>query len=220
MRCPHCLRGVAQPVNMPNEVINRITNSVDHIMEVTFTGGEPSLNGAAINHLRWSAHFNQCCLDRFWLTVNARFFKQDFYDALLDLYAVCSFQDECTLTISGDQYHGKQSGKAVKMYSDLPFFSDSWQRRRIDDDQLLDEGMARRNGFGRRELINIPTHITDYDLVGDSLYIGDMVYINAKGDVLLCCDLSYARQKKHVIGNVLTEPLGTILRCKLKEKAA
>jgi len=77
--------------------------------------------------------------------------------------------------------------------------------------------MARKNGIGRREL-SIPTQITDYyyDSHDNSLHIGDLIYINAKGDVLLCCDLSYKSQKKHVIGNVMTEPLETIIRRNLR----
>jgi len=220
MRCPHCLRGPAQAIDMSNAVIDRITTAADQIIRLTITGGEPSLNGNAIHHLRWSSHFNSCMLESFWLTVNARFFKQDFYDAIRELHSVSGFKDECTLTISGDQYHGKRSRKAVDMYSDLPFFSDVWLNRMIEDDRLLDEGMARRNGIGRREHQYIKTVIEDYDQVGDSLYIEDTIYINAKGDVLLCCDLSYRTQKKYSIGNVLTEPLEQILRRSLKASAA
>lgn len=219
MRCPHCLRGPVQSLDMSNAVIDRVTTAADHVFCLSVTGGEPSLNGKAINHLRWSAHFNKCLFDYFWLTVNARYFKQDFYEALLELYSVCGDRECCCLTVSGDQYHGKRSNRAMEMYAELPFYSNTYMRL-IDDERLLDDGMARINGIGRREKENIQTEITDYDLVGDSLYIGDMVYINAKGDVLLDCDLSYASQRKHTIGNVLTEPLEQILRRRLKPQAA
>jgi hypothetical protein len=204
---------------MSPAVIDRVTAAVDEVHTVSFTGGEPSLGSKAIRHFRWSAYYNHCATDEFWLTVNARFFKQDFYDALLDLYAVCNLREECVLTISGDQYHGKMSGKALEKYSELPFFSDYWLNRRIEDDHLLNEGMARRNGFGRREVPDVRISISDYDLVGETLYVGDMVYINAKGDVLLCCDLSYTNQKWYAIGNVLTEPFEQILRRCLNIKA-
>jgi sulfatase maturation enzyme AslB (radical SAM superfamily) len=220
MRCPHCLRGPVQDLDMSTAIIDRVTTAAHHIFGITFTGGEPSLNAKTIHHLRWAAHFYECYLDYFWLTVNARFFKQDFYDAMTELYSVCHFKEDCSMTISGDQYHGKRSRKALEMYSELPFFSDMWLHRNIEDDQLLDEGMAYSNGIGRREKENIRTEITDYDLVGDSLYIGDMVYINAKGDVLLDCDLSYASQKRYTIGNVMTESLEEILRWRLKAQAA
>ena len=53
--------------------------------------------------------------------------------------------------------------------------------------------------------------IKEYSQYGDNLYIDDMIYINALGDVLLDCDMSYQTQKKHVLGNVLNESLKDIL---------
>ena len=209
MSCPHCLRGPAQRIDMAPEIINEVTTATDWIASLSISGGEPSLGGKAIDHLRWAMYFYKCRLDSFWLTVNARFFKQDFYKALWNLYGVCEEQDECCLTISGDQYHSKPSGNALRQYSELPFFSDEWMGN-IDDHLLLNEGKAKKNQMGYRE-VNIPIRITDYDLNEDRLYVGDTIYINAVGDVLLSCDLSYLHQKKHSLGNVLREPLQDIL---------
>ena len=211
MSCSHCLRGPAQRMNIDIEIINRVTEAVDNIFNVTFTGGEPSLNAAAIEHFRWAIHFNRCSLNYFWLTVNARFFKQDFYEAIQELYCICDDQDCCSLTISRDQYHGKMSPKAYEMYSELPFFSNQ-RMRRIEDNALLSEGNAKRNQMGCKDAYIADT-IEDYyfDESEDALYVRDMIYVNAKGDVLLSCDLSYISQKRHIIGNVLNEPLHDIL---------
>lgn len=211
MSCSHCLRGPAQQMNMDIEIINRVTREVDYIYEVTFTGGEPSLNAAAIEHFRWAVHFNRCSLDHFWLTVNARFFKQDFYEAIQELYCICDDQDYCSLTISRDQYHGKMSPKAYEMYSELPFFSNQ-RMKRIEDYALLSEGNAKKNQMGYKEAY-IADKISDYyfDESEDALCVKEMIYVNAKGDVLLGCDLSYISQKRHILGNVLEEPLHDIL---------
>jgi len=196
-------------------------SAVNHVFSLTITGGEPSMNADAIWHLRNSVRFHDCSLDCFWLAINAAYFKQGFYDAIQELYSICLSKGDCSMTISGDQYHGKMSSKALDMYSELPFFSDAWLHRRIDTNQLLDEGMAQRNGIGRKEKIDVQVEITDFSLTADSLYIGDLVYINAKGDVLLDCDLSFVRQKQYVIGNVLNEALEQILLRNLKkEKSA
>ena len=57
-------------------------------------------------------------------------------------------------------------------------------------------------------------------LLADEAYgWGGVVYINAKGDVLLNCDLSYQKQKKYVIGNVLKESLNDILIRNLDEES-
>lgn len=209
MRCIHCLRGPAQRIDMNREIINRLTTEVDWITGLTLSGGEPSIAGKLIDHLRWALHFNNCELGMFWLTVNARFFKQDFYDAIQELYYRCSIQEECCLTISGDQYHGQMSRVAFERYSELPFFSTD-RMHKIEDYQLLNEGMASKNQMGYRDA-RISGKINDYTLDESTLYVGALIYINAKGDVLLSCDLSYVNQKKHSLGNILHEPLSDIL---------
>lgn len=209
MQCIHCLRGPAQRIDMDREIINRVTTEVDWITGLTLSGGEPSIAGKLIDHLRWALYFNKCDLGRFWLTVNARFFKADFYDAIQELYWRCSMQEECCLTISGDQYHGQMSRVAFERYSELPFFS-AERMHKIEDYQLLNEGMARRNELGCRDT-RVYSKIRDYTMDDTALYIDDTIYINARGDVLLSCDLSYVNQKKHSLGNVLQEPLADIL---------
>lgn len=213
MNCPHCLRGPAQRVEMDLEIINRITTQTSFIHTLTISGGEPSLAGRTINHLRWALYFNNCELSQFWMTVNARFFKKDFYDALWELYDACYDKDNCVLTISGDQYHSAMSRVAFDKYSELPFFNTS-RMQSIEDHMLLSEGRAAKYQMGYRE-VEVQKTISDYCL-DDELYIGDTIYINAKGDVILCCDLSYISQKKHSLGNVLQEPLEQILMRNLK----
>ena len=50
MSCAHCLRGDAQALNMPREIIDKVLDSVESIGSVLFTGGEPSLNLEAIRY--------------------------------------------------------------------------------------------------------------------------------------------------------------------------
>lgn len=82
--------------------------------------------------------------------------------------------------------------------------------RKIESHQLLNEGMARKNQMGYSDA-RISKSIEDYTLDESTLYINDLIYINAKGDVLLSCNLSYVNQKKHNLGNILQEPLIDIL---------
>ena len=51
--------------------------------------------------------------------------------------------------------------------------------------------------------------IDDYD--DDSIII-DTIYINAKGDILGCCDLSYSSQEKYSLGNILDTTLESIVK--------
>jgi len=117
---------------MDSKIIDRVTTQVNHIHSITFSGGEPSLNGAAIEHSRWDSFFFNCSFEYFWLTINARMFKENFYTALWELYSIAGDPEACVLTISGDQYHGIRSNRAMMKYQDPPFFSyekmdDIWQ---------------------------------------------------------------------------------------------
>ena len=80
----------------------------------------------------------------------------------------------------------------------------------IEDYAIINEGYAKKNQFGFKDLVP-SKKIKEYSQYGDNLYIDDMIYINALGDVLLDCDMSYQTQKKHVLGNVLNESLKDIL---------
>ncbi|WP_373262112.1 radical SAM protein [Hungatella hathewayi] len=42
--CSHCLRGDSQNIDMPLDLIPKIFNGIKWIDNITFTGGEPSLN--------------------------------------------------------------------------------------------------------------------------------------------------------------------------------
>ena len=209
MKCPHCLRGAAQRVDMDTRIANIVTRQLDSIFCITFSGGEPSLNADIIREFQYGFIFNDCSLGRFWVTTNARSYKEDFANALENLYSLCSDREECCLTISGDQYHFNQSERAINEYSELCFFSDE-RMRFIEDHAIINEGYAKKNQFGFRE-ITPSKKIKEYSQHGDDLYIDDTIYINALGDVLLDCDMSYQTQKKHVLGNVLQESLKDIL---------
>ena len=44
MFCDHCLRGDLQNIDLKKEYVDSLLNQVDQINNVTFSGGEPSLN--------------------------------------------------------------------------------------------------------------------------------------------------------------------------------
>ena len=216
MKCEHCLRGKAQAIDMDFEIINRIISQTDSICGISITGGEPSLNAKAINHFRYSLNHFKCVLHHFWIATNAKFFKESFYNAVILLYGECWEKDLCALTISGDQYHYGQSNQAYEKYQELPFYSYD-RTHHIKDHLVLDEGYAKENGIGcKTQKISIDFKDTYID--NDMLYVGDMVYINAKGDVLLECDLSYENQEKHKIGNVLETGIDEIILNKLESQ--
>ena len=91
------------------------------------------------------------------------------------------------------------------------------KNRGSDDYVLINEGNAKKNHMGRRELtISGMATLESYD---DDIYeYMDIIYINALGDVILDCDTSYATQRKIKIGNVLEDTLLNILLREEKKK--
>lgn len=41
MHCAHCLRGNAQSIDMPPNLIKNVLKTIDGALSVTFTGGSP-----------------------------------------------------------------------------------------------------------------------------------------------------------------------------------
>lgn len=50
MKCVHCLRGDAEDLEMPFQILDNVMSRIREVMTLTFTGGEPSLNVPAIRH--------------------------------------------------------------------------------------------------------------------------------------------------------------------------
>jgi len=204
---------------MDDKIIDNLTKSIEYISCLTLSGGEPSLNPDAITHLIYSMYKNNCSFHYFWTAINARRFRKQFYDAIWELYYTSEAQEDCVLTISGDQFHELRSDKAVNQYEALPFYSNS-KMRFINDEHVINEGMAKTNYIGMQEAKKRSIIFSyDWDPASETLTIEDDIYVNAKGDVLLCCDLSYESQKKHAIGNVLVDSLDDILLRRLPVKS-
>lgn len=100
--------------------------------------------------------------------------------------------------------------EALNRYCNLPFYRPVYEHGQIPPYSVLDEGRARENGIGQSE-IPIKGCVYDVDYTGFRCTIGDIVYINAKGDVLLNADLSYQNQKEFSIGNLSKDSLPHIL---------
>jgi len=216
MKCAHCIRGSAQALDMDLEIINRVISQAGTIHTLSITGGEPSLNASAISHMRFSLNYQHCRLGYFWVATNARFFKEDFYNELIWLHEQCNEPDMCVLTISGDQYHYRQSNVAYEKYQALPFYAHD-KTCDISYERIINDGNAKKNGIGYKE--HKPnSELFDTYIDNGELYIGDLIYVNAKGDVLLDCDLSYKNQEKHKIGNILEEKFEDIILRKLAQQ--
>lgn len=210
MKCAHCMRGDAQDVLMDYNAIQTLCKKTGHIKHLNITGGEPSLVPDALKYLLFYLKNYSCRIGEFFCATNAQEYSKKFADALTDLYYYCEHPELCMLTISIDQFHSAADPLALQEYRKLPFYNPINEKGTIPKSNILDEGRANDNGIGMFSM-PISPYIFDVQLDGCRLKVGDRLYINAFGDVLLDADMSYSTQENESIGNILSQSLGEII---------
>ena len=227
IQCLHCLRGPAQAKDIDNITIDKILEGISMIGCVTFTGGEPSLAVSRIKYFTKRVKKLGIEVSSFYVITNGKIASTAMAHALMDLYAYCNPSDPEDfiggLAISQDQYHreiGYEINSAKKVYGALVFFRS--KDRKADLKYIINEGWANINGIGNRpELPNM--NVIGLDDDGNVDRVDEVVYINALGDVIPSCDMSYESQKAYKIGNVhehsLTEIMKSLVEPELQEVA-
>jgi hypothetical protein len=197
---------------MSQAVIGKVFSQVDCVSSLCLSGGEPSLAVPVIEKITEHIIMNRVEVNNFYVVSNGKATPQrakKFARALLSLYSVLSSPEkEMTgLTISGDAWH--EPVEIPQVYHGLGFFIDDRHGPRSEDGVILD-GRAELNGIGRRGAQRMASFETE-DNGSGNLWVGGDLYIAANGNVTSTCDLSYARIDGESLGNVLTEPLETII---------
>ena len=216
VQCLHCLRGPAQKVDIDNKTIDKLLEGITQISCVTFTGGEPSLAVSKIKYFTKRVKELGIEVSSFYVITNGKVASVAMAHALMDLYAYCNpFDAEDFmggLTISQDQYHreiGYEINSAMRVYGALAFFKP--KDRKMDIEYPINEGWARINGIGTRdERPNM--NVIGLDDDGNVERVEEVVYINALGNVVPSCDMSYESQAEHKIGNVHDNTLAEIMK--------
>ena len=98
MGCAHCLRGDAQDVDVSHTIIDEIFNQVDGIGQVTFTGGEPSLNISAIRYFFQRAERTNKMPRSFFVATNGKANQEQLAVALLYVSANGNIVGNCDMS--------------------------------------------------------------------------------------------------------------------------
>lgn len=186
MCCEHCLRGEAQAVDMQRETIDMVLDAVDGIENVLFTGGEPSLNLPLINYFFEKAEKRGKLPSSFSLITNGKENQLDLAMLYLKWFPQMDDKEYCYLAQSQDPFHDEVSTTPLSALNSFTF-------HKIDPKYVLNEGRAADNGLGMVE--KEPLHIY-FDNIDDDSCSLEMLYINASGEVVFDCDLSYETQHK------------------------
>lgn len=194
MCCNHCLRGKSQDVEMSlNTAINTI-KKFSSINSITFTGGEPTLCEDLIEQIVDYIIKNHINVHGFYIASNGKKVSMPTMISLSRLYAYIYELDgymddyQCVFDISRDQFHEKLSSTNLGVLHAFSFVN---ERGEIPEMGIIDEGSASNFKIGHRKLSHYKEF--EYEEMGnENTY--EMVYVNAKGNILPDCDFSYDTQ--------------------------
>jgi hypothetical protein len=207
--CEHCLRGDAQDLDISEAAIDASLQGVNYISSVCFTGGEPSLAVDKIKYFLKAVKERHISVSSFYVVTNGKKPSLDLCLVLMELYAYCDDNEATSFCISKDQYHTDNIGdtdEADKLYKALSFYNAD--ERDQDIKSLVDEGRANERGIGERKAgVEISL---EKDEDGTISSIESTVYVNALGDVVPGCDLSFESQEEKKIGSVFQNTLEEI----------
>lgn len=149
MRCAHCMRGDAEPVDIPLKHISNLLRHVRHIHHFNITGGEPSLNVRAIRHILERVRAYGITVNDFYIVTNgsATSRSEEFIEACAALYEYQEEKEQDSghmLEMSDDRFHDPAEHAAtLAALSPYPSFGVRGQAERI----FLSGKAAARRGF-------------------------------------------------------------------------
>lgn len=230
MNCSHCFMGDAEDLNISSKTIDATLDKIEKIYSIGFGGGEPSLNLEAIEYaLEACKKRNIPVLEFYMLTngkeVSDRFIKilNDWYvyvvkcnyEMIRDLYGFWTIseynewiQNEIfgNIILSIDKYHKEIPIDNLIKLSSLSFF----KMESFDNSPILNMGKAESLTCEKVELSEEERK--------ERFFLNEKIcsklYINAKGDVLSCCKLSYEKQELYKKTNVFIKNWEQILKNK------
>jgi sulfatase maturation enzyme AslB (radical SAM superfamily) len=206
------MRGNAQNKDIDNVTIDKILEGVTKIGVLTFTGGEPSLAVDRIRYIYEQIKKRGIELYGFYVITNGKVASLELVHVLIDLYALIDYPEDAVtaLIISQDQYHEDEVNPlaAHNLYKALRFYDPESRKKELT--VLINEGRAQEYGMGEREatLETISIEVDDDDQL---MTVEGVVYVNALGDVIPSCDMSFESQEQNKLGNIYDKPLSEIL---------
>lgn len=195
MRCPHCIRGEAQKINIKKSVITDVLEQFKtdnhYIGILTFSGGEPLLNIKAINFIISEAKRLGVSFENFWFATNGSVLRSSTRQLIETLYNSAESNEISGIRISIDQYHDDIEENEYK-WKDLSEYFNEYMGSKIyfefqgapKPQYLINDGRAKDNYYTER----FPEPSITFD--GRNLY-GGYLYITVDGDLISTCDVSY-----------------------------
>jgi hypothetical protein len=206
MSCSHCMRGDAQCIDIDSKYIDNLFSKIDRIGTITFTGGEPSIVPEKIREVLTIAQKYGIEIGSFYIATNCKEINKDFLVVLIDLYTYCEYKEGCMLQYSNDKFHDDIDTINIEKLKAFSFTSAKDNKKYpLDTEGLLNQGRAFYGWGAWREVIIYKKDICDNCIEGN-------LYLNAIGNILPECDLSFDSQDNEylIICNVRDDDVDII----------
>lgn len=196
MFCDHCLRGDAQDIDNDFKNINKVLRRTEHINNVVFTGGEPTLNLPLMKKIFERIKKYKISLGSFYVVTNGKKYSEELLLLCLEMFEYSEDKEFCGISLSIDQFHDEIDEKSLR-YKSLSFY-ESMKEQNFTDDMLISEGRSYENGMGRN-----PDHPKSDDFLinvipeNNIVIVEDMFYISSNGNICNYCDYSYENIDDH-----------------------
>lgn len=212
MLCEHCLRGTAQNIDISKEIIDKLLDNISSIGNVTFTGGEITLNLPIIEYFFEELKRRKIGCNSYWMCTNGLINQYELTKILVDHYYDMECPECNGVALSKDEFHDDIALSPIEL---LNFYDSSKDRRNIKD-WLIAEGKAVENGFyAKSPYHKLELDITDYN--ENNVEISEL-YVSALGEILVDCDYSYLCQRDVNLGTI--DDLEKIINEAIEEKEA
>lgn len=232
MVCAHCLRGTAENMDMPEIIVDRVLESVCEIQSLVFSGGEPFMNCHIMRYMLQKVKEMDIPVYSIYVVTNGKEVKNEYLELMDDwvlyvlscCYATDEWLDETAhmpesgeelresinysgVSVSRDRYHESIPTENYLKWRLRSYYSTS---KESGDKQysLINEGRAKDNGIGEREITADKFFIDDCT---DGSIMADELYISSDGNVVPDCNMSYQSIEEKSFGNILERSLWDIL---------
>lgn len=190
MSCSHCLRGEAQNLDIPNEVIETGLTKFSEISSITITGGEPSLAPEKIEFICDVIEKHGIYLGGFYIATNGKHSSPEFLKAVMRLYSICQDREEgytCSLDISNSVYHeSTYRERQSSLLRAFKFTGDKYSENN-NSPILVSQGRAKTKNLSMVGRHCVPCQIQ----IEEGTIEDPMLYLTAQGDFVSDCDLSF-----------------------------
>jgi hypothetical protein len=178
------------------EHVESLLSQIDYVGQITFTGGEPSLNPQCLMETLELCKKHKVEVGSFYVVTNGANIPEEFVVACLKWFAYCEEKDSCGVNLSNDYFHDVEGRYDTALLEGLSFFS---KRNREDGEanyqDLIIDGNAEENMYPGE-----PPKDVDMDELDD--FASEELYLNCNGHIVVGCDWSYRRQEDNILCRV------------------